>query len=182
MAMTPVELSGLLKRVSNGDRAAFADIYAAVAPKLYGTVIRILRRRDVAEDVLQDVFVKIWQHAATYDAERASPVTWMSTIARNAALDAVRKRGHVPIDDAPEALQVADPAPAASVTVELSEELSRLNRCIDGLEPDRQHLVRLAYIQGLSREELAERLGHPTGTIKTWLHRSLKQLKECLGT
>jgi RNA polymerase sigma-70 factor, ECF subfamily len=182
MQRTASDLTGLLKRVAAGDRAAFADLYAAISAKLFGIIVRILRRRDAAEDVLQDVFVKIWQRASDFDEQRASPVTWMAVIARNAALDVARKRSHVPIDEAPEAMQVADPAMPALEAVELGEELGRLNRCIDGLEPERQQLVRLAYISGLSRDELASRFGHPSGTIKTWLHRSLKQLKDCLGS
>ena len=182
MQRTARDLSELLKRVAAGDRVAFSALYDAMSAKLFGIIIRILRRRDAAEDVLQDVFVKIWQRAADFDEQRASPVTWMAVVARNAALDVARKRSHVPIDEAPEAMQVADPAVPALEAVELGEELGRLNRCIDGLEPERQQLVRLAYLHGCSRDELAERFGHPAGTIKTWLHRSLKQLKDCLGS
>lgn len=168
-------------RVAAGDRAAFGQLYAATSAKLFGIVLRILRRRDLAEEVMQEVYVKVWQRAGDFQAERASPVTWMATIARNSALDVARRRSHVPIDEAPEAMSVADPAAPALQQMELGEELQRLSRCIDGLEPDRRDMVRLAYLNGLSREELAQRYGHPAGTIKTWLHRSLKQLKDCLG-
>ena len=176
------ELTGLMARIAGGDRAAFASLYDAVSAKLFGTIIRILRRRDVSEDVLQDVFVKIWQRASDYDPQKASPVTWMATIARNAALDVARKKTALALDDAPEAMQVADPGIPALAQIETNEDLARLNRCIEGLEPDRRQLVRLAYLEGLSREDLAQRLSAPVGTIKTWLHRSLKQLKECLGS
>lgn len=182
MQSVQTDLAGLLARTAQGDRAAFAALYQATSAKLFGTIVRILRRRDVAEDVLQDVYVKVWQRAADFDAQRASPVTWMATIARNAALDVVRKRSHVAIDDAPEALEVADPGAPALALLESSEELRRLDRCLGALEPERQQMVRLAYLDGLSREELAQRFGHPAGTIKTWLHRSLKQIKDCLGS
>ncbi len=182
MPKAPRPLDDLMARVARGDRVAFAALYEAVSAKLFGIILRILRRRDVAEDVLQDVFVKIWQKAADFDAARASPVTWMATIARNSALDVARRRTHVAIDDAPEALEVSDPGLPALAQLEQGEELGRLQRCLDGLEPERRQMVRLAYLDGFSREELAQRFGHPTGTIKTWLHRSLKQLKDCLGT
>lgn len=176
------DLAGLLKRTAAGDRAAFAALYDAVSAKLFGIVLRILKRRDAAEDVLQDVFVKIWQRASDFDPQRASPVTWMATIARNAALDVARRRTAVALDDAPEVMHIADPGPVALQQLEAGEEANRLNRCIEALEPERGQLVRLAYLEGLSREELAQRLGHPIGTIKTWLHRSLKQLKDCLAS
>jgi RNA polymerase sigma-70 factor (ECF subfamily) len=175
------KLDDLMARVARGDRGAFADLYSATSAKLFGIIVRILRRRDVAEDVLQDVYVKIWQKAAEFDRDRASPVTWMATIARNSALDVARRRTHVAIDDAPEALEVSDPSAPALEQIELGEDLGRLSRCIEGLEPERREMVRLAYLNGLSREELGARFGHPVGTIKTWLHRSLKQLKDCLG-
>ncbi len=180
MPPAPSDLVSLMDRVAAGDRAAFKQLYGATSPKLFGIVLRILRRRDLAEEVLQEVYVKVWQRAGDFEAARASPVTWMATIARNSALDVARRRSHVPIDEAPEALQVSDPARPALEQLELGQELQRLNRCIDGLAPDRREMVRLAYLNGLSREELAQRFGHPAGTIKTWLHRSLKQLKDCL--
>ena len=177
----PPKLPDLMARVAQGDRAAFAALYAATSAKLFGIMLRILRRRDIAEEVLQETYVKIWQRAGDFDASRASPITWMATIARNAALDVARKRTHLPIDETPEALAVADPGIPALQQLEQKEALARLNRCLDGLEPDKQQMVRLAYLDGLSRDELAARYGHPSGTIKTWLHRSLKQLKDCLS-
>ena len=170
-----------LARVAHGDRAAFARVYQATSSKLYGVVLRILQRRDLTDEIVQEVYVKIWQRAGDFDATRASPITWMATIARNRALDEVRKATHVRIDDAPEAMQVADPARPASDWVELSDDYARLLRCLDGLEPMKRDMVKLAYLEGLSREALSQRFGHPVATIKTWLHRSLKSLKDCLG-
>jgi RNA polymerase sigma-70 factor (ECF subfamily) len=106
----------------------------------------------------------------------------MATIARNRALDEVRRARPVAIDDRPEVLHIADPAELQSDRIEASEDLSRMFYCLDRLEPDRRDIVRLAYIEGLSREALAKRYGRPVATIKTWLHRSLKQLKDCLGS
>ena len=175
------DLVALLARVAQGDRDAFSVLYAATSAKLYGVIWRILPAKDRAEDVLQDVYVRIWNRAGSFDASKASPITWMATIARNRAIDEVRRHAPVSIEDAPQALDVAadglDPLGAA----EQSEELQRLKGCLKGLEPKRRDIVLLAYYSGLSRDEIAQRYGDPVNTIKVWLHRSLAQLRKCLG-
>lgn len=181
MASTISALIDDLSRVAAGDRAAYERVYHATSAKLYGIVLRILQRRDLADEVVQEVYVRIWERAGDFDPARASPITWMATIARNRALDEVRKAGHVRLDDAPEAMDVADEARLADDQVASRQELQRLLGCLDGLTADRREMVRLAYLDGWSREALAKKFGHPVATIKTWLHRSLKQLKDCLG-
>lgn len=180
MLSKPTELVQLMSAVAAGDRAAFTALYHATSAKLYGVALRILRRRDLADEVIQETYVRIWNNATAFDPTRASPISWMVAIARNRALDEVRRAMPLPIDTTPEALDVADEAMSASERVELGSDLARLHTCLDGLEPERRDIVRLAYLDGLSREELGARFGHPPGTIKTWLHRSLKQLKTCL--
>jgi RNA polymerase sigma-70 factor, ECF subfamily len=170
-----------LRLVAAGDRAAFGRVYQTTGAKLYGVVLRILKRRDLTDEIVQEVYVKIWQRAGDFDATRASPITWMVTIARNRALDEVRKASHIRIDDAPEALEVPDPGAGADELLSSAEDRARLMRCLDGLDPQKRDIVKLAYLEGLSREELSQRYGHPVATIKTWLHRSLKQLRECLS-
>ena len=182
MLNSTAELAHLVSRVAQGDRDAFAKVYGATSAKLYGIVLRILVRRDLTDEVLQEVFVKIWQRAAEFDPERASPITWMATIARNRALDEVRRKQPIALDDAPAAFEVADPGMLASEKIVLSEANLRLERCLGRLEPDKQMIVRLAYLDGWSREQIAERFGAPIPTVKTWLHRSLKQLKDCLDS
>lgn len=179
---TPDDLVRLLALVARQDRAAFAQLYAATSAKLYGTILRILRRRDLADEILQEVYVKIWQHAGKFETGRASPISWMATIARNRALDEVRRKVPIALDDMPGAMEIPDGLPLASETVERAQELQRLMACLGGLEPEKAEIVKLAYLGGLSREELGQRFGHPVATIKTWLHRSLKQLKDCLGS
>jgi RNA polymerase sigma-70 factor (ECF subfamily) len=166
-----------MRRVAERDRTAFAELYQKTSGKLYG----ILRRRDVAEEVLQEVYVQLWERAALYDATRASPIGWMAVIARNRALDEVRRKRPISLDDAPEALQIAVDAGDPLDLLEQSEALQRLRQCLDRLEPDRREMVLSAYYEGLSREELGLRLGRPVGTIKSWLHRSLLQLRDCLS-
>jgi RNA polymerase sigma-70 factor (ECF subfamily) len=176
------DLADLLSRVAAKDRAAFASVYRTASPKLFGIILRILRRRELAEDVLQDVFLTIWRRAEGYNMTLASPMTWMAAIARNRAIDEIRKARLTVVDAPVEELHVADDAILVSERMERDESALRLQRCLDGLgEPQRQ-MVKLAYLDGWSRDALAKKYGHPEGTIKTWLHRSLKQLRECLGS
>lgn len=174
------DISALLARVANKDAAAFEALYDFTSAKLYGIILRILRRRDMADEVLQEVYVKIWERAADFDAMRASPITWMATIARNRALDEIRKRTPLSIEDTPEALEVPSAEPHPLAALELSQDLHALQACLDRLEPQRKEIVLQAYLLGATREELSQRFGHPVATIKTWLHRSLAQLKACL--
>ena len=182
IATTPDDLVRLLARVALRDRDAFARLYAASSAKLYGIILRILRRRDLADEILQEVYVKIWEHADSYVPGRASPVSWMAAIARNRALDEVRRKTPLALEDMPAGFEVADTLPLASEMLERSQEMQRLFNCLDGLDPQKAEIVKLAYLNGLSRDDLASRFGHPAATIKTWLHRSLKQLKDCLGS
>ena len=181
MTSTPQNIVALLARVASKDAAAFEQVYDATSAKLYGIILRILNRRDLADEVLQEVYVKIWERAADFDPARSSPITWMATIARNRALDEIRRRVPVSIEEAPEALNVASNDAPPLQALELSQDVKRLNACLDKLEPQRKQLVIEAYLQGATREELSQRFGHPVATIKTWLHRSLAQLKACLS-
>lgn len=174
------EVGKLLARVAGGDRAAFAALYAATAPKLYGIILRILRRRDLADEVAQEVYVRIWRRARDFDPSRASPITWMAVIARNRALDEARRARPDTVSDDAALDRATDPGPSAIDVVAAGEDKQRLEVCLGELEAEKEHLVRLAYLDGLSRQDLADRFDQPVGTIKTWLHRSLKQLKDCL--
>jgi RNA polymerase sigma-70 factor (ECF subfamily) len=174
------DLEVLLDRVAAGDRAAFAALYAATSAKLFGIVLRILRDRSLAEDVLQDAFLRVWRNAGRYEPQSGRPVTWLAAIARNAAIDVVRQqRVHATrhLDDGDEALaHMADPAAGALDPA----DREGLRTCLAELEDEQRACVLLAYLDGWSREDLAERFARPVGTIKTWLHRSLARLRECL--
>lgn len=180
--LTAAELVTLLAAVSRGDQAAFERLYAATRAKLYGVVLRILRRHDLADEVMQETYLKIWNSAGQFNPALASPITWMVTIARNRAIDIVRKRSEASLEEEPEAMDVAADTPNPLAAREMSEELKRLLACVGHLEPERQKLVLLAYYNGLSREQLATRLNKPVNTIKTWLRRSLIAIRECLGS
>lgn len=176
------ELVALMRRVAGGDRAAFRVLYDRTAAKLFASIRRILRSDAAAEDAVQEAYVRIWRRAGDFDASIASPIAWMTTIARHAAIDALR-RGAERVSAAADELD-ADLADRLADPLADTERLaagSGLARCLEGLEPDRRGMVLLAYCHGWSREELAKRYGRPVATVKTLLRRSLIMLKECLG-
>ncbi len=171
------DLVSLIAAMSQGDRQAFASLYAATSAKLYGIVLRIVRQRDVADDVVQDVCVLIWQRAATFDAKYGTPIAWLATIARNRALDELKRKTMRSIEEFPELLELpGDDDPR--LDLERSEEMRQLEACLARLEPKKREIVLLAYYHGLTREEIAQRIGQPVCTVKTWLRRSLLQLKD----
>ena len=179
--LTPAELVWLIAAVAKGDQDAFERLYAATRSKLFGVVLRILRRQDLAEEVIQEAYVKIWNNAGQFNPALSSPITWMASIARNRAIDVVRKRGESSLEDEPAAMEVAADSPDPLARREMTEELKRLLECVGRLEPDRQKLVLLAYYNGWSREQLAAKFETPVNTVKTWLRRSLMDIRECLG-
>jgi RNA polymerase sigma-70 factor (ECF subfamily) len=176
------KLSDLLAQVAEGNEASFSELYQHTSAKLYGVALRILRSKELAEDVLQDAFVKIWSRARDFDPAIAAPLTWMSAIVRNRALDEVRRRAARPVgsSDGTEIENLASDDEHPIVGLEREDDVKRLFQCLEGLEAEKKEIVKLAYLNGLSRDELARRFSRPEGTIKTWLHRSLAQLKGCL--
>ena len=180
MSVSPDQLSQLLKGVAAKDRAAFATLYEATAPKLLGTITRILNNRGWAEEVVHDTYIKIWRKADQFDASKASAITWMVTIARNGAIDKLRKQPASRKAPEDELEQLASKVPNAQSQVESQQTVNQLNLCLEELEKDRRDMVRLAYLNGWSRADLATHFDQPVNTVKTWLHRALKQLKGCL--
>jgi len=175
------ELVWLLAAVAKGDVAAFERLYEATRAKLYGVLLRILRRPDLAEEVMQETYLKVWKSADKFDPTVASPITWMVAMARNRAIDIVRKKGEASIEEEPSALGVAAETPAPLARREMTEELKRLLSCLGKLDPEKQRIVLLAYYSGWSRDQLAQKLDIPVNTIKTWLRRSLLEIRECMG-
>ncbi len=179
--LTQAELVWLLAAVARGDQAAFERLYEATRAKLYGVLLRILGTPELADDVMQETYLKVWKTAGNFDPTIASPITWMVAIARNRAIDIVRQKGHVSIEDTPEAMSVAADTPPPLARREMTEELRRLLSCLGKLDPEKQRIVLLAYYSGWSREQLARKLDIPVNTIKTWLRRSLLEIRECMG-
>jgi RNA polymerase sigma-70 factor, ECF subfamily len=174
------DLAQLLAQVASGDRAAFATLYRQTAAKLYGIIARILIRSDLAGEVLQEAYVRIWQKAADFDPAKGSPIAWMATIARNRALDEVRRVKA--LADLPEGFEPAAEEVDPLGSRDRSEQLAALMRCLSQLDAEKRQIVLLAYYRGASREALSKRFERPAPTIKTWLRRSLAQLKDCLSS
>ena len=176
------KLVAAMVRVAQGDEAALEEVYARTNAKLYGICLRILRDRDEAEDALQEVYVKVWRSAASFEPSRASPITWLAILARNKAIDKLRSsarlRGAEPIQAA---MGERDPNKDALSQVTDSQDRRRLLLCMDELEVRQSDAIRSAFLDGATYNDLAERTGVPLGTMKSWVRRGLLRLRECLG-
>ena len=179
-AATPDDLAMLMSQIATGDRDALRQLYQATSSKLFGVCLRILSDKDESEDVLQEVYVTIWRRADRFDASRASVMTWISTIARNRAIDRLRARGPLAHAEQVEELEIADPAPEAVALLESAEQGSALQQCLAELDERTQHAIRTAFFEGVTYEALAKRLETPLGTVKSWIRRGLMKLKGCL--
>ena len=176
------ELVWLLGAVARGDETAFERLYEATRAKLYGVLVRILGRPALAEEVMEETYLKVWKMADQFDPATASPITWMVAMARNRAIDIVRRQGDIAIDEEPEAApEPAADTPAPLARREMTAELKRLLGCLGRLDPEKQRIVLLAYYSGWSRDHLANKLDIPVNTIRTWLRRSLLEIRECMG-
>jgi len=172
-------LDQLLARSALGDREAFRALYEATAAKLFAVALRILRREDWAEEVLQECYVSVWRHAPEYNASRAAPMTWMTSIVRNRCLDWLRRPNPEPLaDEALEALESDNPGPLSRL--EATRDSAALARCLRGLDARQRQALALAFFDGLSHAELAKHLREPLGTVKTWVRRGLARLRSCL--
>jgi RNA polymerase sigma-70 factor (ECF subfamily) len=170
-----------LRDVAQGDRAALKSVYDATSAKLFGICLRISRDRELAEDVLQDVYLKVWRRAGRFDAARASPITWLAAIARNTAIDAIRKRGRRDEVSDDVLADFEDDTPRADSLVEQRQDRARVVDCLDTLDGEQKRSIREAFFGGFTYSELADRRGVPLGTMKSWIRRGLARMKECLG-
>lgn len=176
-----VDLADLLRLTATGDRTAFAALYRATSPKLFGLVARILPSGEASE-ALQEAYVKIWERAADFDAAKGSPLAWMATVARNKALDVARKTRAISLEDMGEGFEVVADTEHPLASRDRSEGYAKLMRCLEGLAPERREMILLAYYRGASREAIARKYAAPVGSVKTWLRRSLADLKDCMST
>jgi RNA polymerase sigma-70 factor, ECF subfamily len=181
-SQAPADLNALMVRVAARDSQAFATLYRLTEAKLHGVVARIVSRGDLSGELLQEVFVRIWERAGDFDPSKGSAIAWMATIARNRTLDEVRRVRPVSLEDMPEGFEPAAETVDPMAGRERSEQLTALTRCLERLEAEKRDAVLLAYYRGASRETLARRYDKPVPTIKTWLRRSLMQLRDCLGS
>ncbi|MDH3695107.1 MAG: sigma-70 family RNA polymerase sigma factor [Gammaproteobacteria bacterium] len=178
--MTNEILLPLLSAAAQGDRGAFADLYENTSSILFALCLKMLKRRDWAEDVVQDAYVKVWHHANDYHAQKGSVLTWMISIARYRALDVLKRKEHqlvVDMDD----LDVGNDIGEESDGDDLLDT-DHLQHCLEQLKDDSKQTIEFAFFYGFTHQELAARMDRSLGTIKSWIRRGLAQLRECLET
>ena len=188
-----LDLSRLLARAGIGDRAAFATLYERTSPHLFAVVLRINRDRAQAEDILQEVYVNVWRAAQSFDALQSQPLTWLTSIARNRAIDSLRRAQTQPqtqtLGSAASASgqqdddvydTVADAAPGPLDLLSRASDARALDDCMTRLTALQRQSVALAFFHGLSHAEVSEQLRQPLGTVKSWVRRALMTLKSCL--
>jgi RNA polymerase sigma-70 factor (ECF subfamily) len=178
-----------MSKVGFGCRISFARLYELTKSRMFGLVLRIIRERPLAEDVLQDAYVKIWSEASSFDARRGKAISWLAAICRNGALDCIRRvaarpkaqaaRDPTDVVDPYDGLSSAAPGPADLLIQARSAQAVR--RCLTGLAKGPRQSLTLAFYDGLSHSEIAARLGVPLGTVKGWLRRSLMTLRPALS-
>ena len=175
------QLASLLAQAGLGNRTAFADLYEATKSKLFAVSLRIVRERHIAEEVLQDSFVNIWNNATKYAVGQSAPMTWMTAIVRNRSLDIVR-RPFLEVQDEDDffATNMVDERPGPDTQLDARRDQVKIEHCMKGLDGEQQQTISLAFFQGLSHSEVASHLGKPLGTVKTHIRRGLLKLKGCL--
>ncbi len=173
------QLVHLVAQVALGDRAAFKALYDQTAPNIMGLLRSMLRNEGLEEDLLQDTFIKVWHRAGDYHSERGRVTTWIASIARNAAIDALRA---AKIRQGDDALVSSLPDETRDAFTQLASHADEalLHNCMGTLNEDQKHSIGLAFFAGYTHPELANQLGKPLGTVKAWVRRGLSKLKECL--
>lgn len=169
----------LMKAIAAGDKRAFEATYHRYSPYLFAIALRMLRRRDWAEEVLHDSFLTVWQRAGSFDPALSAPKTWLTNIVRNRAIDYLRLQ-----DNRVEELEEDDTlfdVDHSPTELPSGSESRRLADCMTQLSSEQRQSITLAYYQGLSHSEIALHLEQPAGTIKSWIRRALTQLKDCVG-
>lgn len=179
------QLATWLAAVAAGDQRAFKKLYVATSPHLFALLLRILKTQDNAEDALQDVYVKIWQKAKTYESKRGAPLGWLMSIARYRALDLLRRRDpEVTMPDDPELVaNILSDANTAGplVNSETMQDLGNVDRCMQSLRPEQRRSLLMVYYEGLTHQEMSDRLNVPLGTAKSLVRRGLISLRSCLA-
>jgi RNA polymerase sigma-70 factor (ECF subfamily) len=182
----PFDYDAALMACARGDRQALQQLYERESRYLMGVALRIVRQRQQAEDVLHDAFISIWQRAESFNPARGEGRGWVYSVVRNAALNLVRS-GARQVDVSEDAAEAIDDQAAlaayasAGDPFELRADLGRLDNCLQGLEPARRDCILYAYVEGCSHGEIAERLQTPLGTVKAWIQRGMRALRECMA-
>lgn len=175
-------LMELLALTALADQRAFAELYRLTSAHLYAVALRILRESAAAEEVLQESFISIWNHAGSYVAAKSQPFTWLTSIVRNRCLDQRRRRelATVTIDDEEAGMTLRDDGPTPLEMLISGADARAVKGCVEALEAGQKQALALAFYRGLSHSELAAHLHLPLGTVKSWVRRGLERLKSCL--
>lgn len=179
MISTREQLTEDLVRTGGGDVAAFIRVYHATSAKIFGVVARILGRNDAAQEIVQEVYFRVWQKAGDFDREQGSPITWLVSIARNRALDERRRRQFVPLEDVPHLLEIASCEDITGAYID-AEEVRRIEACLARLEETERRALQLVYYQGFTREEAASRCCLTVAAVRSLIRQGLAKLKSCL--
>jgi RNA polymerase sigma factor (sigma-70 family) len=190
-ALKKAHMADLMSRISLGDRAAFRTLYEVSAAHLLGVILRIQGNRAVAEEVLQEVFVTVWQSAQSFNPALSQAATWLSSVARNRAIDSLRRAQSAPqtvnryqMDGDSEETDMLQDIPSEALgpldLLEQASDAHALQQCMAALNKAQRRSLALAFYQGLTHAEVAEQLGEPLGTVKSWVRRGLTTLKACL--
>lgn len=176
------QLENMILRTAQGDRSAFNALYEATSPKLHAICLSILKDRPESEETLQETYIRIWHGAERYGVNGLSPMTWLITIARNCAIDRLRARSSRPATSSPEnAEQTPSALPDPETSTIRAQERKLLDECIAKLGEKQAQAVRAVYLEGMTYAELAKRDNTPINTIRSWLRRSLLNLKDCVS-
>lgn len=173
-------LTAALEAVARGDRAALREVYDLTSAKLFGVCLRICQDREIAADIVQETYLKVWQRAGRFDPAKASPITWLCAIARNGAIDWCRTH-RLATTGIEAADAVVDDRPSAPDLIETEQGEARIAYCLEALGGSPADAIRAAFFNGFTYAQLAERMKVPLGTMKSWIRRGLAQLKECLA-
>lgn len=181
MRQDSTDTTGLLQRIATGDRAALAQLFDREAGRLVAIARRIVRRQDLAEEVVQDAFVAVWQRAGQFDGSRGSAAAWLTTIVRNRALNLLRDGSRMDYHDGETLAAIGDRAADAGNAFDALAERDALKACLRQLDEAKRRAILLCYVTGLNHSEVAATLNAPLGTVKAWIRRGTIALQECLS-
>lgn len=172
----------LLLQVSLANRQAFEKLYQVTSAKLFAISLRITQQEALSEEVLQDSFVKIWHNANRFDPQRAQAITWMGTIVRNQSIDAIRRHKKYLQEEHFEesGVEIADKAETPEATAIRYSTSKQINTCLQVLDERQKQMITLAYLEGYSHQEIADYERVPVGSVKTWIYRGIKKMRNCL--
>jgi RNA polymerase sigma-70 factor (ECF subfamily) len=172
-------LDDLLISVASGDRPAFRELYRLTAPRLRAVVRALIRDPERSKEIIQDAYVRIWQNAAKFDRTKGTASAWLVTLTRRLAIDELRRRD-LPVSSLDEDESLMNTLAADFVETE-PLGMDRVSRCLGTLRDDYRRAILLTYVHGYTYDQLSQRFDRPVGTVKTWVHRGLADLRACIG-